>query len=369
MKVACIQTDIKVGDFDYNISKAKQFISEAATKGAKLICLPELFATGVTLKTNNLEENNPGRTCEFLSKQAKEKKVYLLSSFIEKNNSNLPKNTMVVFNPEGLLVAKYSKNHVFTFGKENESYSNGEGVVSFSLDDFNVSTMICYDLRFPELFRIATDNKVNAFIVIANWPNPRKEHWRTLLKARAIENQAFVIGINRVGHSEEFSFFGSSMIISPKGEILMEADDKEGVFLEDIDIKEVTNWRNTFSALKDKKEYYFFKNNSSIPWDVWEDNKKYSDMLIRRSKGKDPLMESAKFLVKLIKPVYKPSFKVLDVCCSSAHYLVGLKQLDDNIDYYGLDSTKYLIDAAKNIFKNKAKLVVGDIYNMPYANK
>ena len=237
MKVACIQTDIKVGDFDYNISKAKQFISEAATKGAKLICLPELFATGVTLKTNNLEENNPGRTCEFLSKQAKEKKVYLLSSFIEKNNSNLPKNTMVVFNPEGLLVAKYSKNHVFTFGKENESYSNGEGVVSFSLDDFNVSTMICYDLRFPELFRIATDNKVNAFIVIANWPNPRKEHWRTLLKARAIENQAFVIGINRVGHSEEFSFFGSSMIISPKGEILMEADDKEGVFLEDIDIK------------------------------------------------------------------------------------------------------------------------------------
>ncbi len=257
MKIALIQLDIEWESQKANYAKVKKLISEAKKKGAELVCLPELFSTGVTMNASKFAEKLDGKTCKFLSEQAKTNKIFLLGTFIEENPGKLPLNTAVIFNPEGKMLGKYNKNHVFTFGNEHKSYSNGDGINVFKIGDFNIASFICYDLRFPEIFRIAVDMGANLFVIPANWPNPRKEHWVTLLKARAIENQSYVIGINRCGNSPELSFFGSSMIISPKGEVISKADDKEQIVFGDINTDEVAEWRTKFTALKDRRKGYY----------------------------------------------------------------------------------------------------------------
>ncbi|MBE3142420.1 MAG: carbon-nitrogen family hydrolase [Planctomycetes bacterium] len=261
MKIACIQFAILWEAPEANFERVKVLIKEAKQNGAELICLPELFSTGVTRNSDKFAEQEDGKTGKFLSEQAKKNDTYLLGSFIEKSKEkkSLPKNAVIVFNPKGKLVCKYQKNHVFTYGNEDKAYSNGKGISCFKMNAFVFYPFICYDLRFPELFRIAIEraNEANVFIIPANWPNPRKDHWVTLLRARAIENQAYVIGINRCGNSPELSFFGSSMIVSPKGEIIAQSGEAEETILADLRPEEVNEWRTTFSVLKDKRTKYY----------------------------------------------------------------------------------------------------------------
>lgn len=257
MKIALIQLNIEWENQEANYAKVKKLIGEAKKKGAELVCLPELFSTGVTMNASKFAEKIDGKTCQFLSEQAKTNKIFLLGTFIGENPDKLPLNTVVIYSPAGKLVGKYNKNHVFTFGNEHKSYSNGDGINVFKIGSFSIAPFICYDLRFPEIFRIAIDMGANVFIIPANWPNPRKEHWVTLLKARAIENQSFVIGINRCSNSPDLSFFGSSMIVSPRGEIISEADDKEQIVIGEIKAEEASEWRAKFTALKDRRKGYY----------------------------------------------------------------------------------------------------------------
>jgi len=254
MKIACIQLNIKWEDATSNFVRVRELIKKAKDGGAKLICLPELFSTGVTENSLKFSEGIDGRTSSFLSEQAKKNKVYLVGSFIEKAENNLPKNTVAVYNHKGRLIGKYEKIHLFTNNNEDEFYSAGDKLVNFRLEDFNIFPFICYDLRFPEIFRAAVEKGANVFLVMANWPNPRKEHWITLLKARAIENQSYVVGVNRVGKSPKLSFFGSSMIISPKGEIITEAGDKEEILIGEIKSDLTEEWRKSFNSLKDRRK-------------------------------------------------------------------------------------------------------------------
>ena len=258
MKIACVQTEIVWEDQARNFLKAGSLIKNASKEGADLVCLPELFSTGVTMDSLKFAEGLSGPTCSFLSETSKKNGTYILGSFIEKSNGGeLPKNSVVLYDHYGKLVCKYSKNHVFTFGNECVSYSNGSGIANYKIGEFVFFPFICYDLRFPEIFRAAIDKGANAFIISANWPNPRKEHWMTLLKTRAIENQSYVIGINRAGKSPDLTFFGSSMILSPKGEVIAEAGDKEEIIYGNIDAKEVSDWREKFTALKDRRKDYY----------------------------------------------------------------------------------------------------------------
>lgn len=257
MKIACIQFDIKWEEPKANFSKVSSLIKEGANKGVRLICLPELFSTGVTMNSLKFAEDINDKTCKFLSTQAKSNGIYLLGSFIEKNENKLPQNTTVVYDTKGELRCKYNKNHVFTYGEEHKAYSNGNGLATFNLDGFNVFPFICYDLRFPEIFRIAIDNGADVFVITANWPNPRKNHWISLLKARAIENQAYVIGVNRVGKALELSFFGCSMIISPEGKIIGEVSDNEEILVGEIRYDNLIYWRKTFNSLKDRRGNYY----------------------------------------------------------------------------------------------------------------
>ena len=146
-----------------------------------------------------------------------------------------------------------------TRGGEARCYSAGCEIKTFRWGEFTVCPFICYDLRFPEIFRIAVRRGANLFLVIANWPLPREGHWATLLEARAIENLAYVVGINRAGNDPKYVYFGRSRIIDPHGKVIAEAGREETVITADVDIATVEAWRKDFPALSDIHAEYIPK--------------------------------------------------------------------------------------------------------------
>ncbi|MBU0762042.1 MAG: carbon-nitrogen family hydrolase [Candidatus Altiarchaeota archaeon] len=244
MNVCAIQLRIKWENPGENICRAMKLVGEAADMGCELACLPELFATGVTLEPQKYAEKTNGPTCTALSDAAKENAITVVGSFIEESLGKKPYNTVVVYDKRGRLVCKYRKMKLFRYGGEHLVYSPGKKNATFELGGFKVMPHICYDLRFAGLF-----SKLNCefHVVVANWPSPRKDHWVTLLKARAIETQSFVLGVNMVGKNLKNTFFGASQIISPHGEVLASAGGKEQIISADISVKEVREYRSKYN--------------------------------------------------------------------------------------------------------------------------
>ena len=160
----------------------------------------------------------------------------------------------MVIDPQGETIANYCKLHPFSQGKEDQYYEPGNEIVTFSWQGFTVAPFVCYDLRFPEIFRTAVRRGANLFCVIANWPEARIQHWVTLLQARAIENQAYVVGVNRVGNDPTLRYPGRSLVVDPMGEIIADAGDREGVTFADVQIDRVTTTREKLPFLKDMRD-------------------------------------------------------------------------------------------------------------------
>jgi omega-amidase len=177
--------------------------------------------------------------------------MHVVGGFIEAVDSLKPRNTTVVYSPEGVLLGSYSKNHLFTYGGEDRAYSPGDGIAALDFLGFRVSPLICYDLRFPETFRKATSLGTTCFVVTANWPNPRLDEWIVLARARAIENQACLIAVNQAGETPKNTFFGSSMIVGPKGEIISQAGADEQIISADLDPTSIMEYRRRFPVLDD----------------------------------------------------------------------------------------------------------------------
>jgi predicted amidohydrolase len=160
-------------------------------------------------------------------------------------------NTAVTFNPSGECISVYRKIHPIPALREDQFHLPGKAEESLALNSFKFTPAICYDLRFPELFRDGLSLGSNLFVVLGCWPKSRIEHWVTLLKARAIENQAYVIGVNRVGNDRELEYGGRSMIVSPTGEVLADASDETTVIQSTIEETKVREWRNSFPAVQE----------------------------------------------------------------------------------------------------------------------
>ncbi len=222
-----------------------------------LLVLPEMFATGFSMNVDAIaEQNTGGPTHQFLSTLAIRQKIHILAGLVSRGPDGKGRNQAVLFSPAGKVVSIYSKIHPFSFGKETEHYAAGTEIVTFSLGGFTICPFICYDLRFPEIFRkAALEKNVNLFLVIAAWPLPRDAHWTTLLAARAIENQAFVAGVNHVGKDPKLSYFGKSRILDPQGRILAEAGSEPCVIQQTLDPQTAAAWRRDFPALRDAKSY------------------------------------------------------------------------------------------------------------------
>jgi omega-amidase len=254
MKIIGCQLDIKWEEKEANHEHVRELLQQASPASDSLIVLPEMFATGFSMNVGKIAEEEDRPTQDFLSKIAAEHQSFVLGGVVIRSKDGRGLNQAVVYTPSGGELARYSKLHPFSYAGETEHYAPGTGIETFACNSFVVAPFICYDLRFPEAFRAATRRGAQILAVIANWPAAREDHWLSLLKARAIENQAYVIGINRSGCDPNHSYSGRSQAINPRGEILSDAGSSQGWIQADLDLQELLSYRREFPALEDMRD-------------------------------------------------------------------------------------------------------------------
>ncbi|MEM9082009.1 MAG: nitrilase-related carbon-nitrogen hydrolase [Planctomycetota bacterium] len=256
MKVHLVQHDIVWEDKAANHARVRSLVDDAEIGRGDLIVLPEMFDTGFSINLEKAEDGD-GRSAGFLAGLAADKGAMVVGGISVKEGDR-GRNRALVFGCAGETVAAYDKVHPFSFGREGERFDGGREVVVFdwAFADGGVCRVqpaVCYDLRFPELFRAGLDRGAEAMVVIANWPRPRQDHWRTLLKARAIENQCFVMGVNRTGRDPHLAYAGGSVVFDPRGEMIGEMGEEEGVLSVELDRRRLDQWRKAFGAWLDRK--------------------------------------------------------------------------------------------------------------------
>lgn len=252
MKVVAVQMEIAWEDRASNYARVRKLLG--GVDSGSLVVLPEMFSTGFSMRVDRTAEEEKGPTATFLSELASSFGVTVVAGGVQAGNNGQGRNTAWVFGPEGQELARYVKVHPFSYAGETEHYESGEGPMVFSWGGFTVCPAICYDLRFPELFREATlELGADLLVVVANWPAPRAAHWRALALARAIENQAYLVAVNRAGADPSNAYAGGSLIVDPRGRILAEADADESVLEADLQLRDVTDYRTEFPALSDAR--------------------------------------------------------------------------------------------------------------------
>jgi predicted amidohydrolase len=257
MQVFACQFDIAWEDRPTNFAKVRQMLAARAIPPGSLIVLPEMFATGFSMNTARTAEPEQGETCKFLAAVAADYRAFVLGGVATHSTELKSRNEALVFDPAGNEIARYVKQQPFTLGGERDDYEAGTQGVVVECGEFRVAPLICYDLRFPELFRAPAFAGAQALVVIANWPQSRATHWLTLLRARAIENQAYVIGVNRSGNDPRLAYRGQSLIVDPQGNALAEAGEGEELLTATLDLKSLEDYRRKFPALKDLNPDHF----------------------------------------------------------------------------------------------------------------
>ncbi|MCU0665394.1 MAG: carbon-nitrogen family hydrolase [Myxococcota bacterium] len=252
MRIAAYQMDIAWEDRERNYEKAKAAARRAKEQGADVFVLPEMFALGFSLNPAVTAESEDGPTARFLRDLAVELELNVLGGVVLHGTEGRGRNTALAYSRRGALLARYVKVHLFSFAREDAHHEPGDGPVTFELDGARCACTICYDLRFPELWR-STAQATSIAFVIASWPKTRQRHWDLLLPARAVENQQFVVGVNRVGQGGGLEYTGGSAIWSPLGERLAFGEESEGIVLAEVDPNEVIRVRKTMPFLQDRR--------------------------------------------------------------------------------------------------------------------
>jgi predicted amidohydrolase len=258
MRIAAVQHDIVWEDREANFERLAPQVARAVGAGAELVLLSETFSTGFSM-TPGIGEPEGGPSSQFLAAQAKEHDVWVAGTCPEVEEGiggqggevkALPYNSFVLAGPDG-STHRYRKLH--PFADERNRFRSGEGPVTVQVGDLRVTPFICYDLRFANVFW-QTGPNTDVFLVPANWPSTRRHHWTTLLQARAIENQAYVVGCNRVGTAGDGTeHTGDSRIISPMGDLLATASGVETIVLAEVDPAEVAATRDRLKFLPDRR--------------------------------------------------------------------------------------------------------------------
>ncbi len=258
MIVAGLQTDIAWEDPRENFRRVDA-MAEALLQGPPesaprphLLVLPEMFATGFSMEAEKVAAFAP-ETRTFLAGLARRHSVFVLGGYGEPHRPR-PANACSIFDPHGREVLHYRKLHPFSLAGEHEHYTPGDSLATTEVEGVRVTPLICYDLRFPEPFRV-TAHGTDLFCVIANWPDKRREHWSLLLRARAVENQAYVLGVNRVGAGGGEPHSGDSALLNPLGQAVTDApaEGAAGVLVGMVDPAMVSQVREQFTFLKDRQ--------------------------------------------------------------------------------------------------------------------
>ncbi|MEM9282330.1 MAG: nitrilase-related carbon-nitrogen hydrolase [Verrucomicrobiota bacterium] len=248
MKVIGCQWDLAWEDPAANFLTASHLVEGDS---ADLIILPEMFSTGYSMDVAKVIEPEDFRTEAFLGELAARRGAAVLGGLVRADDEGIAGNELVAFGDDQKELCRYRKNRPFPYTGESEVYARGKEVEVFDWRGWKVAPLICYDLRFPELFRRVTAKGAELIVVIASWPSVRVDHWVTLLRARAIENLAYVVGVNRCGSDPQFDYPGRSLVVDPWGEVVADAGRAEGSVRAELDLNALRAWRNEFPALED----------------------------------------------------------------------------------------------------------------------
>jgi predicted amidohydrolase len=260
MRAYMVQPDTVWEDRSANFDGVEALVGGAWAAPGDLVVLPEMFDTGFSFNLP-VTADTDGRTLAFLRRLATTHRVTVHGGRTVLGPDGRGLNRSTIIGPDGSVLAEYDKQYPFTLGPrgltEADRFRAGDRTVTYAWSwggaSIRVACAICYDLRFPELFRAGLDTGAEMFVVPANWPDTRLFHWRTLLIARAIENQAYVLGVNRVGDDPTpLHYPGASLAVGPRGDVLGEGDDRERVVSVEIDPTEVSRWRERFPAWRDR---------------------------------------------------------------------------------------------------------------------
>ncbi len=250
VKSGIVQFDVCLGEIDHNLAVAKRLITSLARKGVQLVLLPEMWSTGfVNDSLEELSETTP-EILEELMGLTKKRQLTIIGSLPEKRVDGIYNTAYVV--DRGAVCAEYRKVHLFTPTSEDKYFKSGRNAVVANTSLGRIGLMICYDLRFPELCRVLALKGAEIIAVVAQWPAVRVSHWDVLLKARAVENQVFVLGANRSGKDDELIYAGHSRVVSPYGEVLARAARRSATISATIDLSVLEQTRKQIPCLEQR---------------------------------------------------------------------------------------------------------------------
>jgi predicted amidohydrolase len=261
MRVAGLQADLVWESAELNRQKMQPRIEAAAAAGAGLVALPEMWPTGFSMRPEAVAEPEGGPSERFLVETAARTGAAVCGSVAQTSPALAKARNVFLCAEPGGAVRRYAKIHPFRYGGEAERYEAGEVLGTFTTGGVRVTPLVCYDLRFPELWALAAP-ATDLFVVVANWPRPRAAHWRALLVARAIETQAYVLGVNRIGEGGRLVYDGESALISPLGELLGDGFGRPGeerTVEGDVDPAKVAEVRAKFPFLADRRPELYRK--------------------------------------------------------------------------------------------------------------
>ncbi|MCC8193191.1 MAG: carbon-nitrogen family hydrolase [Deltaproteobacteria bacterium] len=254
MKVCAVQIGAAVGDRAANKSKVAEQLALAAGHGIDVAVLPELWDLGFyPADALALGDPDGAEAKEFLSGQAKKYGINIVGGSIVCKNEGTIRNRGLVFDRDGALVSLYDKTHLFSPSGEHENFEAGDRLAVYELDGVPVGQIICYDIRFGELVRTLALKGIKVLFAPAAWPHPRLNHWRLLARARAVENQMFVVAVNAVGTVNNLTFCGHSMMVDPWGEIVAEAGGGEQLLMGTLDLSIIADIRERINVFRDRR--------------------------------------------------------------------------------------------------------------------
>lgn len=253
MQISGLQYDMQWENRSKNFDTVRQFVAEREFEAGGMLVLPEMFSTGFSMNVAAIAESDPSETEAFLAELAVQTGCAVVGGLVTVKDNGRGRNESLIVAPDGSHLARYQKMRTISYAKEPDHYDRGSELAIFDWQGWRVCPLICYDLRFPELFRRGVDEGAELFVVNASWPTLRVEHWLTLLRARAIENQAYVIGVNRTGSDPARSYPGRSVIVDPWGELVADGGANDGWISAEIDRQRLLDWRVEFPALADRK--------------------------------------------------------------------------------------------------------------------
>ncbi len=258
LNAGLVQMDVKFADVESNLAAAVDGIGRLADLGVEIILLPELWSSGFDNQKLITHAKQTPAIIERLREKAEDDNIIIAGSLPELSGDRIY-NTLYLIDKNGDIAAAYRKIHLFTLTGENKYFAAGNKAVVAKTSIGPVGLMTCYDLRFPELCRSLALQGARIVLVSAEWPLARIDHWNILLKARAVENQIFIIAANMCGRDPDLVYGGCSQIVSPQGVVLAKAENKEFLLSAEIDMNELAEFRKRIPCLKERVPDAYFK--------------------------------------------------------------------------------------------------------------